>query len=131
MSEENVELVRSAYNDFNSGNPEGVLARLAPDAEWTEPGGGNAPSGTFTGPESVGNDVFAKIPENFDEFSVDPDDFKEDGDDGVVVEGRFNGKSKSGIELDAPFTHTFEVKDGKIAKFSAENGGNYAEAWGG
>jgi ketosteroid isomerase-like protein len=130
MSEENVELVRGAYDDFNSGNPQGVLARCDASVEWTEPGGGNSPSGTFTGPESVGNDVFSKIPENFDEFSAQPEDFKDDGD-GVVVTGTFKGKSKSGVELDAPFTHTYEIKDGKVTKLNNEVGGNWVEAWGG
>jgi uncharacterized protein len=130
MSEENVELVRGAYDDFNSGNPQGVLARLDENVAWTEPGGGNSPSGTFNGPESVGNDVFSKIPENFDEFSAEPEDFKDEGDN-VTVTGRFKGKSKSGVELDAPFTHTYEVKDGKVTSLNNEAGDNWTEAWGG
>ena len=130
MSEENVEIVRGAYDDFNSGNTDGVLAMMDPGIEWTEPGGGNAPSGTFNGPESVGKDVFATVPENFEEFTCDPDEFKDEGDT-VVVTGKFNGKSKSGVTLDAPFTHTWEMSDGKAVKFNADNRGNWAEAWGG
>jgi len=129
MSEENVELVRGAYTAFNSGDPNGVLSILDPGVEWTEPGGGNSPSGTFTGPESVGNDVLAVVGQNFSEFKAEPEDFKDDGD-GVVVTGTFKGKSNSGVELEAPFTHTYEVRDGKVTKLNNEvSGGNWAEAW--
>jgi len=33
MSQENVDLVRGAYDDFNSGNVDGVIARLHPEVE--------------------------------------------------------------------------------------------------
>jgi ketosteroid isomerase-like protein len=116
MSEENVELIRGVYEDFNSGNIEGVLARYDADIEWVEPGGGNAPSGTFHGPESVGQDVFATVPQNFDEFRAEPEDLRDEGDT-VVVTGRFKGKSKSGAELDASFEHITVVRDGKVVRF--------------
>ena len=119
MSEENVELVRSAYDDFNGGNIPGVLARLDAEVEWTEPGGGNSPSGTFRGPGSVGQDVFSTVPENFDEFSAEAEEFRDEGDT-VVATGRFKGKAKSGAELDAAFEHVYEVRDGKIARMEAK-----------
>ena len=130
MSEENIELVRGGYDVFNGGNPMGMIARLADNVEWTEPGGGNAPSGTFNGPDAVASEVLPKVPENFDEFTCEPEDIKGDGD-AVVATGRFKGKSKSGVELDAPFTHTYEVKDGKITKLDNDVSDNWAEAWGG
>jgi uncharacterized protein len=116
MSEENVEVVRGAYEDFNGGNVEGVLARYDEDIEWVEPGGGNAPSGTFRGRDSVGQDVFGSVPQNFEEFSAEPEDFRDEGDT-VVVTGRFKGKSKSGADLDASFEHVNELRDGKVVRF--------------
>jgi ketosteroid isomerase-like protein len=115
MSQENVDLVRGGYDDFNSGNIEGVIARLDPEVEWIEPGGGNAPSGTFRGPDSVANDVFSKVPENFDEFIVEVEKASDEGDT-VVVTSHFKGKSKSGAELDAPAEQVWEVRDGKIVR---------------
>jgi hypothetical protein len=50
-----------------------VLGVLADDAEWIEPGGGNAAQGTFTGLQSVGQDVFSTIEPTFDEFSCNPE----------------------------------------------------------
>ena len=125
---ENADTARKAYEDFNAGNPEGVLALIADEVEWVEPGGGNSPSGTFTSPQSVGQDVFAKIPENFDEFSADPENFDEQGDT-VVVTGRFKGKNKSGAELDSAFTHTWRFEDGKVKGLKNEVDENWAAAW--
>ena len=62
LSQEKVDLVSGGYDDFNRGNVEGVIARFHPEIEWIEPGGGNAPSGTFKGPESVADQVFATLP---------------------------------------------------------------------
>jgi ketosteroid isomerase-like protein len=129
MSQENVEVVRGAYEDFNSGNIPGLLARLDSNVEWNEPGGGKAPSGTFHGPESVGQDVFSTVTENFDEFTADPENLR-DEDDRVIVTGRFKGKAKSGAELDATFEHVYEMRGGRIARM--ENNVDreaWAQAW--
>jgi ketosteroid isomerase-like protein len=129
MSQENVDLVRGGYEDFNSGNIEGVTSRLADDVEWTEPGGGNAPSGTFKGPDSVANDVFASVPANFDEFQCIPEETSDEGDT-VRVAVRFRGKAKSGAELDTPAEHVWEVRDGKVVRFEHTTEGDaWAQAW--
>jgi uncharacterized protein len=129
MSEQDVETVRGGYDAFNSGNPGGVLDRLDPDVEWIEPGGGNAPSGTFHGPQSVGDDVLSAVPQYFDEFTAEPENFDDQGDT-IVVTGRFKGKSKSGAELDAAFEHVYEMKDGKIARLENKvDQENWANAW--
>ena len=125
MSEQDVETVRGGYDAFNSGNPQGVLERLDEEVEWTEPGGGNAPSGTFNGPQSVGDEVFPAVGEYFDEFRAEPENFDDQGDT-IVVTGQFKGKAKSGAELDAAFEHVWVMKDGKIA--SLENKVDQ-EAW--
>ena len=116
MSQENVDLVRAGYDDFNGGNIEGVIARYHPEIEWTEPGGGNAPAGTFKGADSVANDVFAAVPENFDEFTCTVEEASDQGDT-VVVTARFRGKNKSGAELDTKAEHVYEVRDGQVVSF--------------
>jgi ketosteroid isomerase-like protein len=115
MSEQDVETVRGGYDAFNSGNPGGVLERLDAEVVWIEPGGGNAPSGTFNGPQSVGEEVFPAVGQYFDEFTAEPENFDDQGDR-IVVTGRFKGKAKSGAELDAAFEHVYEMQDGKIAR---------------
>src|SRR5919202_5741052 len=110
MSQENVDMIRGGYDDFNSGNIEGVLARFHPEIEWTEPGGGNAPSGTFKGPESVARDVFGTVPENFDEFTCTVENASDQGDT-VIVTAHFTGRNKSAAQLDAQAEHVWEIRD--------------------
>lgn len=126
MSQENVDLVRGGYDDFNTGNIEGVTARFDPDIEWIEPGGGNAPSGTYNGPDSVANDVFGTVGENFDEFACTVEEASDQGET-VVITARFKGKNKSGAELDTQAEHVWEVRDGKLTRF--ENKVGDQEAW--
>ncbi|MGA8925079.1 MAG: nuclear transport factor 2 family protein [Solirubrobacterales bacterium] len=121
--------VKAAYGSFNQGDIPAVLATYDDQIEWIEPGGGSAPSGTFTGPDSVAQDVFATVPENFDEFSVDIDEVEDQGDT-VVVKGRFTGKNKSGAVLDAPFEHRNTMRDGKVVRFENKvDHDAWAAAW--
>jgi uncharacterized protein len=129
MSEQDVATVKAAYGSFNQGDIPAVLATYDDQIEWIEPGGGSAPSGTFTGPDSVAQDVFATVPENFDEFSVDIDEVEDQGDT-VVVKGRFTGKNKSGAVLDAPFEHRNTMRDGKVVRFENKvDHDAWAAAW--
>jgi ketosteroid isomerase-like protein len=126
MPEQDVETVRGGYEEFNCGSPQGVLDRLHEEVEWVEPGGGNAPSGTFNGVQSVADDVIGRVPQYFDEFQVDAEEFEDQGDT-IVVKGRFTGTAKSGAELDTPFEHAFTMRDGKIARL--ENRVADQDAW--
>jgi uncharacterized protein len=131
MSKEDVETVRSAYEAFNSGDIDSVLAVMDDDIEWHEPGGGNAPSGTFNGPQSVAGDVFASVPESFEEFRVETDQFIDAGEH-VVVVGRFRGRSKGGKHLDAPCVHIATMRGGKEVEFrNYVSADEWAEAWSG
>jgi uncharacterized protein len=116
MSQQDVETLRGAYEAFNRGDIEAVTATMDPNIAWKEPGGGNAPEGTFTSPQSVAQDVFATVPQNFEEFSAAPEEFKDQGN-AVVVTGRFHGKAKTGAILDASFEHVYEMKGGKVIGF--------------
>ena len=131
MSQQDVETMRRAYDAFNRSDVPAVLQAFDDSIEWYEPGGGNAPGGSFRGPQNVASDVFASVPENFEEFKAEPQDFIDAGDDLVVV-GRFRGRSKSGQQLDTPFAHVWKMRNGKAQAFH-----NYVEteswtkAWGG
>ena len=119
MSQANVNLVCGGYDDFNSGNIDGVLARFHADIEWTEPGGGKAPEGTFRGPKSVANDVFATVSENFDEFKCTVQEASDQGDT-VVVTAHFKGKNKSGAALDTEAEQVWEIRDGKVTRMKSK-----------
>ena len=128
MSEQDVEKLRGAYDAFNKGDIGGVIGILDENVEWTEPGGGNSPSGTFHGPEAVRDEVFPAVPENFDEFQCTPENFDDQGDT-IVATGRFTGKNKSGAEMDSRFTHTWKMKDGKVTSLKNEVDDGWAAGW--
>lgn len=127
MASADVETLRGGYDAFNRADIPAVLEVFDSDIEWNEPGGGRAPSGSFRGSQSVGSDVFATVPENFDEFSAEPDRFFEAFADHVVVVGQFRAKPKSGGEMTAAFAHVWQMRNGKAVRFH-----NYvdAAAWG-
>ena len=101
MAREDVQTMQKAYDAFNRADIPGVMEAMHSEIRWTEPGGGRAPAGTFTGPESVANDVFAPVPENFEEFSADAEEWI-DAASYLAVVGHFRGSAKSGAALDVP-----------------------------
>ena len=129
MSEQDVNTMRTAYEAFNRGDVPAVLEAFDAQIEWYEPGGGRAPRGTFTGAESVANDVFATVPENFDEFEARPDAFIDAGEHLVVV-GTFHGRSKAGGQMQARYAHVWRMRDGNAVSFQNHvEAAPWAEGW--
>jgi uncharacterized protein len=123
--------MRSAYEAYNRGDIPAALSTLDRQIEWHEPGGGRAPRGTFHGPESVQNDVFATVRAHFDEFRADPEHFIDAGDQ-VVVVGHFRGRAKNGQELEAPFAHVWAMRHGKAVRlYNYVQADAWTHAWGG
>jgi ketosteroid isomerase-like protein len=109
-----------------------VLDVMDADIEWHEPGGGRAPGGTFHGPQSVQSDVFATVPENFDDFSAEPSAAFEAFGDYVVIVGQFRGKPKGGGDMTAAFAHVWHMRGGKAARFhNYVDAAAWAPGWGG
>jgi len=130
MSQQDVETVRRGYDAFNRKDIAAVLDLYDPQIEWIEGGGGRAPAGTFRGPQSVANEVFATVPQNFDDFRAEPEQFIDAGEH-VVVVGRFSGKARSGATLDAPFVHVHRLRNGKTVHFqNYVDAARWASAWG-
>jgi len=130
MSQQDVEIVRSAYDAFNRKDIPAVLATQDPNIEWIEAGGGRAPAGVFRGPQSIAAEVFAKVPQNFDEFRAEPEQMI-DALEHVVVVGRFRAKAKSGATLDAPFVHVYKMRNNKVVGFqNYVDATSWANAWG-
>jgi len=132
VADQKVDTIRGAYETFPRGDVPAILGILDAGVEWKEPGGGDAPSGTFKGPEAVGNGVFGAIQANFDEYAAAPSEFSDEGDR-VVVKGRFTGRNKSGAELATDFEHVFEMRDGKVVRFENKpaDAAAWAVGWGG
>jgi ketosteroid isomerase-like protein len=108
-----------------------VLEAFDSDIEWNEPGGGRAPGGTFNGPESVAADVFSAVPENFEEFSAEPDEWI-DARDHLVVTGHFRGAAKDGQAIDVRFAHVWTMRDVSASSFqNLVDQQAWTQPWGG
>jgi ketosteroid isomerase-like protein len=131
MSQQDVQTIRGGYEAFNRKDIPAVLNVFDAQIEWNEPGGGRAPVGTFTGPQSVAEKVFALVPQNFDEFQSEPKQFIDSGEH-VAVVGHFRGTSKGGGALDAAFVHIWKMRNGKAVRFQHYvEGAAWARAWSG
>jgi ketosteroid isomerase-like protein len=129
---DDLETMRRAYEAFNHGDMPGALAAFDDQIEWHEPGGGKAPAGTFHGTESVTTDVFATIPANFTEFRADPERFIADAAGYLAVVGTFHGQGSGGQQLDAPFVHVWEMRNGKAVRFHNHvEAADWRQGWGG
>jgi hypothetical protein len=61
--------------------------------------------------------LFARLGEEWDDFSATPHDYVVDGDR-VVVFGRYKAVYKAtGAALDSPLVHSWTVEGGKLARF--------------
>jgi hypothetical protein len=114
MSQENVEAVKAAYRAFQSGDVQAAVQAMAPDVEYSAP-----ESLPWGGTQHGHNEVLAawgRIPENLDDFSVEPLQVLDAGDH-IVVIGRSRGRAKSsGVEVTTEYAQVFEFGDGKVAR---------------
>ena len=115
----NVQLLAGLYEAFGRGDIPTVLGAMHPEVRWHEAEGNPyMPSGEpFVGPDTVLNQLFMRLAEEWDDFTVTPHTFHDAGDV-VVVELRYTGTVKAtGKSCDIQACHVWNVNDGKIAKF--------------
>jgi uncharacterized protein len=115
----NVQLAHDIYDAFNRGDIATVLAALDPGIEWREAEGNPyQPSGSpWVGAEAITQNLFMKIPSDFDGFTLHPKEFHDAGDT-VVIELRYSGTGKAtGKPLDAQVCHVLKFRDGKLTSF--------------
>ena len=118
MSEqENVAVVRRAYENFKGGNIGGILDSLTDDVDWRLPRVENMPfSGARSGRESVGG-FFSQLADAQESLTFEPREFVAQGDR-VVALGSYRWRvKKNGREYGGDWAHAFTVRDGKIAGF--------------
>ncbi len=114
MSQQNVDLVRSAYEAFGRGDTETVGSLLA-ETEWHE-AEGMPYGGTYTGAEAIFGNVFGPITQDVEGFTAGPDEILDAGEEKVVSLGRYGGRGSNGA-VDVPFAHVWTVRDSKIVRF--------------
>lgn len=122
---DNVELIKDAYDAFGRGDIEAVVDGMHQDIDWNEAEHSlYHKAGGYHGPGDVLSNVFARIPEDFDDFQVIPRSVHDAGDT-VVVEGRYRATARATADpLDAEVCHVWTVRDGKAVGFQ-----QYTDTW--
>jgi uncharacterized protein len=117
MSQQNVDIVKTAYEAFGRGDIPGVVATFDPSIEWISPAGSYRLGGVHKGPEAIVNNFFMVLGEMWDELDVTPREYIDAGDR-VFVLGNATGKGKAtGKTVESPYIHMFNMKDGKVTRF--------------
>lgn len=113
---DNGAIISGLYAAFAKGDVPAVLAEFDPKIEWID-ADGFPTGGTFVGPDAVLNDVFMPLINEWDGFSVTPDEVVESGER-VVSMGHYAGTNKkTGKSFRVPFAHAWRLKGGKITHF--------------
>ena len=118
MSEqENTAIAQQAYNNFNTGNIQGLLDQLSDDVTWQLPEVEGVPlAGKRTGRDAVG-EFFATVARDQEVLEFEPREFVAQGDK-VVSLGHYKWRVKeTGREFASDFVHIFTVRNGKIVAF--------------
>ena len=116
---DNVNLLKNLYDAFGRGDVPTVLGTMSPDIHWHQAESNPyMPSGeAWVGPDAVLNNLFMRLGEEWDGFSVHPKSFHDAGHS-VIVEVRYSWRYKAtGKSMDTQACHVWDVKDGKVTRF--------------
>ncbi len=118
MSKENVAVIRGAYDAFGRGDLDAVLAAFSPAIVWNEAENFPYADGNpYHGIQAVVEGVFARIPADWDGFTIVVDELLDAGDT-VVETGRYLATSKAtGRPIRAQQAHVWRFRDGKVVGF--------------
>jgi uncharacterized protein len=113
MSEENVEIVRAAYDAFNRRDLDAALEHATPDAEldWSRGIGPNA--GVYKLDQM--RSFLADLTDTFESVRVEPDEFIEAGDHVVVPQTGYV-RGREGVEATARVSLVWTCRDGAIVR---------------
>jgi hypothetical protein len=118
MSEQqNLELVRRAYEAFGRGDLNELLSLFDENIEWITPGPADLPTaGRRTGRQAVG-EFFKSLDETFETLRFEPKEFIAQGDRVIVIGEDTSRMRATGTTLEFDWVHTFRVQNGRIVAF--------------
>ena len=115
MSQENVEIVRNAFDAFSRGDIEGVLRLCDEDILITQPQELPGASRQQRGHSGL-LEAFRIWPEQWDDYQIEILRIADLGDY-VVVTSRTGGRGKqSGVEVEMDFSYVLTVRDENIVE---------------
>jgi ketosteroid isomerase-like protein len=115
MSQENVEIVGSFYDQWNGRLP-GPIELMDPEIEYVNPAGAVEP-GTRHGLDAFTKAV-EKVFEGWEAWQMKPEQFESVGDQvAVVVRYRARGRG-SGVEVEGRESALWTLRDGKVVRYA-------------
>ena len=117
MSQQNVDLLRRAYEWFARGDVASVLDVMTDDIQFVVAENSLFYRGTpYVGKQEIAEKVFGRVGSEWDGYWVDAEKLHDAGDV-VVMQGRYRGTYKATQRTtDAQVVHIWTVRDGKLAK---------------
>jgi ketosteroid isomerase-like protein len=115
MSQENVEMLRRAYEAYSRGDIDGAVSDFAPDCHYTAAGTIPDRTGVFHGSEGY-KEFIDWLRSEFDDAQAEIDELIDAGDT-VVVGSTLRGRGKqSGAEAKFTFWQMWTIQDGRFAR---------------
>jgi len=116
MSQENVEIVRRAFETFAREGPAAVVDFWDPDIELWLPSGMVQAGGTYRGHAAV-LEWMKEWAEAWEEIDYKPEEFTEAGDS-VLVSVLYDGRGKgSGVRVEGRFWYLITLRYGKTVRW--------------
>lgn len=118
MSQQDIEIVRSAVEAWNRRDAERWLTYAAPEIEWSPAGPAAVERSVYRGYEEVASG-FAAVWETWEQFRFEESEVRDLGDS-VLWLGRVKMKgAASHLELDQEFALRFVLREGKAVTVQA------------
>lgn len=111
---QNTETLQQGYEAYSRGDLEAAMESWQDDVRWEGSNSSRVPgSGTHEGKQAIAGALQETVAA-YDEFTVHPDEFIEDGET-VVVLGHSH-ISKGGRNEQVPFVHVWRFDEGKVER---------------
>lgn len=114
MSQDNVEIVRRAFDAFERNDLPGMFGLVADDVVTIRP---DIDRVAYEGKAGF-LQATAEWTEGFQEWSVEPQHYLDAGDHVVVTVRQAARGAESGVPVESDFWFVFRLRDGKIAQVS-------------
>jgi len=113
MSQENVEIVREAFDAVGRGDLDGFLALIDPGVEFTSLIT-EADRRSYSGHDGV-RDWFTEVRQTFEDFEAGPEEIREVGDR-LIVRLRVRG-TVAGVRIEQAMWQAVRLRDQRIASW--------------
>lgn len=114
----NTERVQELYDSFAQGDIEAIRDLMHPEVVLHEPKG-IVGGGSHHGFDAIAENVFDKAKVEWEDVTVVPDRFVEDGDTVVALLDWSGTYRETGKSVEYPNAHVFDFVDGKIARWTS------------